>query len=188
MKKDQSRRRGFSMLYTLVLMTALCMMLSLAVDLARCQLAKTELMRAADSAARAAAAKLPGDASGARTSAVQFGTKNSADGIAISLADSDIQIGSWDASAKSFTELTGAALVNANAAQVTAHQRVGEANGVPLSLASILGRRSCDVHSTVVAISTLGPSGYGIIGLDWVKMTGNALVDSYRSSDGPYSS
>ena len=47
------RRSGVTVVYTIILLTALIGLASLAVDYARVQLAKTELQRAADAAARA---------------------------------------------------------------------------------------------------------------------------------------
>jgi hypothetical protein len=168
-------------------MVALGLLLSLAVDYGRAQVAKTELMRAADAAARAAAANVPADLTAARATASQFAALNSADGSAVNLLDSDIVFGSWDPATKTFTALNGVALANANAVQVTARRSTATGNAVPLMLASLFGRGSCDVHATVVAISAKGPNAYGIIGLDWVTMNGGASTDSYKSGDGPYS-
>src|SRR5437660_1393788 len=53
-----SRGRGVAMWYAIVLMTVLCMLLSLAVDFGRAQLVKTEMRRAADAGARAAASAI----------------------------------------------------------------------------------------------------------------------------------
>jgi hypothetical protein len=52
----------------------------------------------------------------------------------------------------------------------------------------VLGVSSTDVNATSIALLTKAPSGYGIIGLDSVSMSGTASVDSYKSTDGPYSS
>jgi hypothetical protein len=71
--------------------------------------------------------------------------------------------------------------------QVTARRSVGTGNAVPLILASIYGQKTCDVSATVVAHSLAVPSNYGIVGLDGVSLKGGTSVDSYRSSDGPYS-
>src|SRR5690349_62803 len=97
------RRRGIAALYMIVSMGAICMLISLGVDMARVQLAKTELMRAADAAARAAASQIPSDLATAQTLAQQFSGYNSADGSTVSLSNSDIQFGSWDTTAKTFT-------------------------------------------------------------------------------------
>jgi len=53
-----NRRRGVAIWYSIVLMMAVCALMSFVVDLGRAQLVKTEMRRAADAAARAAAAEI----------------------------------------------------------------------------------------------------------------------------------
>ena len=50
---NRRRRTGVALIYVMVMMTALIAFASLGTDYARVQLAKTELQRAADAAARA---------------------------------------------------------------------------------------------------------------------------------------
>src|SRR5438046_2193575 len=126
MEREQSnRRRGVVLWYTIVLMLAMCLLLSLAVDYGRAQVVKTELMRAADSAARAAAAEVPDNFGTARSVAMQFAAMNTADGSSVKITGSDIVFGDWDETAKRFTPLTGSAIAKANAVQVTARRSVG---------------------------------------------------------------
>ena len=54
--KSNRNRRGVVIWYAVVLMTAMCMFASLAVDWGHAQMVKTELRRTADASARAAAA------------------------------------------------------------------------------------------------------------------------------------
>ena len=188
MKREQSRkRRGVVLWYTIVLMLAMCLLLSLAVDYGRAQVVKTELMRAADSAARAAAAEVPGNVGTARSVAIQFAAMNSADGSAVKITGNDIVFGNWDLKTKQFTPLTGSAIAQANAVQVTARRTVGTGDAVPLLMAGIFGPKSCNVSSTVVAHTMATSNGFGIVGLDWVLLNGNPTIDSYRSVDGTYS-
>src|SRR4051812_28819908 len=99
--KSQKRNRGIATIYAILVMTALCMILSLAVDYGRAQLVKTELRRAADAAARAAAGSLPGNLSAATASAKDIASRNLADGTACVLDPSqDIQYGIWDVKSK----------------------------------------------------------------------------------------
>src|SRR5262245_4177488 len=100
--KHHPKRRGVTVWLTMVMMVAVCLLLSLAMDYARGQLAKTELMRAADAAARAACAKVPSDLAAARALANEFATHNSADGSTVTLQPSDIRFGKWNDSTKRF--------------------------------------------------------------------------------------
>jgi hypothetical protein len=146
---------------------------------------KTELMRAADAAARAAAAQLPMDATSAKKAALDVAVLNTADGTDVSLTSGDITLGTWDAKNKKFVPLaTGASY--ADAVQVTAKRTVGSGNSAPMLL-SVFGPKSCDVSATVVAKSETAAI-YGIIGLNWVNAPGTATIDSFQSDDGPYSS
>lgn len=184
-----SNRKGVAALYMIIMMAALCGVASLAVDYGRVQLAKTELRRAADAAARAGASSVFTDTSVARSLAIQYAALNTADGSPVVLdSTKDIDLGSWDSSAKKFTVLTGSGLTSANAIRVTARRNFARANAVPLLFASVLGTSSTDVNAYSIAMLTKGSSGYGIIGLDSVSMSGSASVDSYKSTDGAYSS
>src|SRR3954469_15878980 len=141
MKKAETlnRRNGVVIWYAIVLMAAMCMILSLAVDYGRAQIVKTELMRAADSAARAAAAEVPVDPTKARALAVQYAAMNTADGSTVKLAGGDIVLGTWDLKQKAFKALPSNQLDQANAVQVTARRSVGTGDAVPLLFARILG-------------------------------------------------
>src|SRR5438552_4386841 len=188
MKREiKSKRRGVVLWYAIVLMMAMCLFLSFAVDYGRTQVVKTELMRAADSAARAAATEVPGNLGKAQSVAMQFAALNIADGSSVNISPGDIVLGNWDLKTKKFTPLTGSAQSQANAVQVTARRTVGTGNAVPLVLAGIYGQKSCDVSATVVAHCMVSASSYGIVGIDGVSLTGNPTIDSYRSIDGAYS-
>jgi Flp pilus assembly protein TadG len=184
----RTQRRGVAAFYIIVLMTLLCGVASLAVDYGRVQLAKTELRRAADAAARAGASSVPADITTATSLAVKYAALNVADGSPVELDPSnDIDFGLWTSSTKTFTKLTGNSLTGANAIRVTARRNFARKNAVPLLFANLLGVSSTDVSASSVALLTKGGSGYGIIGLDFVSMSGSASVDSYISSEGSYS-
>src|SRR3954469_946404 len=96
------RERGMTLLYATVAMAALIMIASLAVDLGRVQLIKTELQRAADAAARHAATGLADGTAASKASYVAG--QNTADGTPVVLvmgggANDDVQVGHWDGSA-----------------------------------------------------------------------------------------
>src|SRR3954463_187509 len=99
-----NRSRGVAMVYAIMIMTAMCMILSLAVDYGRAQLVKTELRRAADASARAAAAYIYSDLTAGTAAAIDIASRNKADGSPVDLvAAQDIQFGNWDVKSKKFT-------------------------------------------------------------------------------------
>jgi hypothetical protein len=120
-------------------MTAMIAVCSLAVDYARVQLVKTELLRAADAAARYAASGLAHDPAAARANAKAAARDNLADGLQVVLQDADIELGKWDAKARVFTPYSGSEQEYANAVRVTAERSAARGNGVPLTFARLLG-------------------------------------------------
>jgi Flp pilus assembly protein TadG len=104
-------------------MTAMCGVVSLAVDYARVQLVKTELQCAADGIARMSARSMSESQPDAdvRYDAQAMASKMSADGSPIILTSSDVEFGYWDATAKTFAVRTTS--YGANAMRITC-QRV----------------------------------------------------------------
>src|SRR3982751_879435 len=98
------KRRGVTIIYVTLIMTALCMVLSLAVDYGHAQLVKTELRRAADASARAAAAYIYSDLNLGIAAAQDVASRNKADGVAVTVAMKDIEYGYWDVKKKTFTK------------------------------------------------------------------------------------
>src|SRR3954470_2328813 len=96
------------MVYAIVTMTALMAFISLAVDLGRVQLVKTELLRAADAAARYGVTGLP-NVTNAQNRAIAAANDNTADGSPVVISASDIEFGTWDVTTGTFTVLSGSA-------------------------------------------------------------------------------
>ena len=71
-RRNVRNRRGATLIYMLMLMIALLMFASLGVDVARVQMAKTELRTAVDSAARYAAIGLDRDGATAISNATDI--------------------------------------------------------------------------------------------------------------------
>src|SRR5438874_7662663 len=116
-------RRGIAAIYSILMLVVLCGLVSMGVDLGRVQLAKTELRSAADAAARAGAAGVPVSVTQAKTDAAAVAAANTCDGVAVAIDQTqDIEFGSWDDSARTFTVLNGAAQSSANAVRVTARR------------------------------------------------------------------
>ncbi len=147
-RKTFSRRRGVSMLYTVVIMVSMLMFCSLGVDVARVQLAKTELRRAVDSAARYGAMGLDTDAATAISNAALAASDNTVDGKPMQLsAAQDVILGSWNASTRTFTPLTGYATSSANAVQVLGNRTNARGTAIPLSFASVMGLKTCEIKA-----------------------------------------
>src|SRR5215212_5979410 len=89
-------RRGASLIWVTVSFTTMIAFASLAVDFGRVQVAKTELLEAADAAARAGAGSLPSGTTAARNEAVRIAALNQAAGLAVTLDPAaDVEFGLW---------------------------------------------------------------------------------------------
>jgi len=56
--------------------------------------------------------------------------------------------------------------------QVTARRTAARGNAPLLSFTALLGVPRCDVKATAVAVAA--PSGYAVVGLNYINMAGNA--------------
>ncbi len=181
-------RRGFASIYLCILLIIVFGMVSLGADWGRVQVAKMELHSAADAAARAACLDLPNGISAVQTAALQAAASNNCDGSVVSLnASTDVVFGTWNPNSRTFSVLSGAARVNANAVQIIAARSSAAGNPIPLTFAGVIGKSNCDVHVSSTACLTSNTGAYSIIGVNSVTMSGNAYTDSYNSSQGAYS-
>ena len=157
-KENLTKRRGVAMIYALVIMTAFCMVLSLAVDYGHAQLVKTELRRTADASARAAAAYIYTNLSSGTAAAVDVANRNNADGTPVVLsATQDIHYGYWNVNTKTFTSpVTDTSTINA--VHVTLHRSAARGNAVPMMFASVLGRDNCDVQADAIVMNVAATS------------------------------
>src|SRR4051794_41180637 len=154
-------------------MFVICAFVSFAVDWGRVQLARTELQRTADSAARYGVAGL---SDGTCTSkAIAAAGDNSCDGSVVVITSSNVVQGNWDDTKSPQFDPTRGPL---NACQVTITK------SIPMAFAKILGFNTKTV--TVQSIAILSGQ-YCFVGLDSVSLAGNGHMDSYDSSVGPYS-
>lgn len=145
-------------------MTVLVGLCSLGADYGRVQLAKTELHRAADAAARAAVSGISSGITTAQDLAVAYGSYNAADGYGVTIdSASDVEFGTWDSTTKTFTVLTGAARSGANAIRVTARRTQSRGTAVPLMFGSLIGISSCDAKAVSTAyLTNKYPGLYGV--------------------------
>lgn len=170
------RRRGISTIYACCAMVGFVAMASLAVDIARVQLVKTELQACADAAARAGVSGIHAGnwAALAATTAQQ----NSADGAPVTLvtagADADVAIGNWNRDTLTFT----AGGRPTNAVRVIARRTTDRGNAVQLAFTQYLGLGSKNVSAQAVAYRA--PFNHAVIGLEYIKFYGNTGA-SYNS-------
>lgn len=146
------RRRGATLVYAAIALTATTALASLAVDYGRAQLVKTQLQTAADAAARHAVGGLADDTWLSR--AQQAAAENGADGTAVILQAGDVQTGAWDSQSGVFTP--GA--TPANALRVTARRSASRGDAVPTVFGALFGRAGVDVHAE--AIATVSGGGW----------------------------
>ena len=186
-QQRQIRRRGVSLIWFTVTFSLMLAFLSLAVDYGRVQVAKTELLRAADAAARAACGKLDGSGTGvgnAQNAAMKTGADNMCDGTAVNVTTGDIEFGTYNTATGDFSVLTGPAASNANAVRVYGRRTVAHGDPIPLNFAKMIGKSTCDVTSE--AIATISPPSPGYVGLSLTRMFNTTMFDGYNSSNGAY--
>jgi Flp pilus assembly protein TadG len=172
MRSQQHRNAGVTIVYTAVAMVALCAIISLALDYGRVQLVKTELQRAADAAARYGASGMRNVLNGtsaAAANAIAAAADNKADGTPVVLQSSDDELIIWNSTNKTAT-VTSDPLA-ANAVRVTARRTKAAGNAIPMSFASVVGFKSCDVTAVSIARFTTGEEESLT-----VKATGNPFL------------
>jgi len=111
-------RRGAILILTAILMVVIFAFVAFTVDLGYLAVMKTDLQMAADSAALASVRDLGIGEAAARSTAKQLASKNRVAGDAVSLEDTDIEIGIFDEATRSFRVSS----VGANSVRVTARR------------------------------------------------------------------
>jgi Flp pilus assembly protein TadG len=169
-----SNRRGVAIIWAVIALTAVTAIVSLAVDLGRVQLVKTQLQRVADAAARYGAQGL--ESGNAVAWAKASATEQTVNGGSYTVVAGDVVTGNWSGSA--FT----AGGTPLNAVKMTAACTAARGNAVTLFFGRVIGQASCDVHATSVATYADNPTG-GFIGLSSFTVKNNTFVGSYNSSN-----
>lgn len=143
------------MIYVVISLIVMIGFASLAVDLGRVIVCKTQLRAAADAAARAGVAALPQGNSNAITAAVNLAAQNNADGSPVVLnPNTDVIVGTWNATTFTFT----AGGSSPNAVEVFARRTAATNNAVPLIMGQILGVNTCDTSASSVAALVVLPN------------------------------
>lgn len=176
------RHNGMALAYGIIILSALLIMASLVVDYGHVQLVKQQCRATADACATAAAGALPNGVVAAQNAALNIAAANLIDGKPATLdINTDLEFGTWNATTRTFTVLTGAARSGANAARVAMHRTAARGNAVNLVFARSFGRETCNVNAMATAIYR--PTRFAAVGLDFIKMGGNS-TDSYSSLGG----
>jgi Flp pilus assembly protein TadG len=176
-------RRGSALVYLTATLVALLAFASLAIDVGRVLVVRSELQLAADAAARYGAKGLTSGVTTAQSFAVDAADDNLADGAAVVIdPGTDIEFLSWNPSARTYTTLTGTARANANALRVRARRTSANGGGVPLMFARVLGRSSFDVEARSIAYLNPSASARGIVGLTGIRFRHNAYIGGYNSA------
>jgi Flp pilus assembly protein TadG len=113
-----------------------------AVDLGYIVSVKSELHASVDAACLAAASGLPVSPAEARNRAKAIGASNTVNGQPLTLQDTDIELGSWNASANEFTKLNAADENKATAIRITGRLSAARGNQINLVFGPILGFRN----------------------------------------------
>jgi len=178
-------RRGIAAAYSILMLVALCGLVSMGVDLGRVQLAKTELRSAADAAARSGVAGLATGVTQAKTDAAAVAAANNCDGSPVVIDQTlDIEFGTWNDATRTFTLLTGGAQSSANSVRISARRIAARNTAIPLVFARVVGRNTCDINAVAIAKATFGP-GWGFTGLNGITVSNNNYFVSYNSSVNP---
>ena len=139
------------MIWAMSILIVLCAVASLAVDMGRVYLTRTQLRSACDAAALAAGQYVLSDTAAARTAAIQVAKSNDADGKRVEIAGSDVQFVLWDTEKHTYEVLTGSNVSKANAVKVSAARTGG--NAVELPFAKVIGKGSCNVSAFAIAMA-----------------------------------
>ena len=147
LRRATERRRGAVVILVAIMLVVLMAMVSFAIDVGYVANVQTQLQRAADSAALAAAAEMNRSGiSAARTRAQQIGQLNGSSGSTIAIPDSNVEFGVWDMTARTFTP--SAAGAGGNAVRVTIQQSPN------LFFARAMGINSTQITGQAIAIAT----------------------------------
>lgn len=179
----RSRRRphpGFTTVYAISVMTVIIAFCSLGADYGRVQLAKAELRRAVDAAARAAslAMRQGKTTAQAQADAIATAAENTVDGIALTLTTSDVVIGKWTGTAF----MSGA--TPSNAVRISVRLTAAQGKAIPLTFARLIGIDSCEVSADTVSVYAPG-AGPPIVGTQGITLSTGAAFASYDSNVGP---
>ena len=154
-----ANRRGVIIVLTAIVLTIMLGFVAMTTDIGLITLVRTRLQSTADASAYAAALNLGSTTSSADDMITQareiallnfYGGSNQPTGGQI-LADSDVTIGTWDASNRTFTP--GGTVASANAVKVVSRQSAASGNALKLLFGPLLGKSAVDIASTAIVMT-----------------------------------
>jgi Flp pilus assembly protein TadG len=148
---SQRRRRGFVLPLAVLLFTALIGIVAFAVDWGYISSTKSALRNAVDAANLAGASGLTVSPAEARKRAKEIAASNMVNGQPVVLQDSDIELGTWDSTNRTFQPLATLDETRATAVRITAQMTKQRGNPVKLIFAPLIGYGSTDVVVSAVA-------------------------------------
>jgi len=153
------------LLYALIGMCGFVGFASFAVDFGSAQLAKSQLRAAVDAATLAGGSGMSISPATARARAKAIAASNIVNGAPLTLLDSDIELGTWNASTGQFTVLNGNNESKANAIRVNGLLAAGRGTGVNLAfMGSISNRKTIDLK-----VSSIGAAAVDAVDLMLVQ-------------------
>lgn len=174
------RRRGVVAVFVTISLVTLLMFASLAIDVGYICALTAEQQNTADAAALAGCSALRENVyADYYERAASIITRNQEFQGYRSLEDQIIEVGRWDKGTMTFTAVTPAEAISANAVRVVAQR-----SDAPLFFASIMGKHATTVNREAIAMVT--PSCNGIWAIDSIKVPGTVSIDSYDSTAGLY--
>lgn len=169
--KPNMRPRGVIAVFSAVLLVVMLAMVAFAIDVGYLSLTRTQLQAAADGAALAGASTI---SQGTQVASAQsIANANKVAGRSVQLNASDVELGTWDTTSRSFTPAASGA---ANAVRVTVRTDADNGGSTALFFGRLLGKVSQDQQASAVA--TVNPRDIAFV----VDLSGSMNDDTDPSS------
>ena len=187
------RRRGVAVVLTAVLVVVLFGMVALTFDVGYLSNIRADLQHVADGTSLAGASAIGLEPDVIRARVHEYATKYR--GLAkLSLADSDIVLGTWDANNGTFTPVANEDEDRVDAVRVFAEMSVARGNPAPLFFGTIFGKQLTNVSASATASFATGVAWNVVIVQDVTssfkddipeaRVADQALVDCIRDKAG----
>jgi Flp pilus assembly protein TadG len=152
-RRAANRSHGLTIIWMAVTMVIFLGLLSLAVDMARLQVAKSQAQAAADAAALYAAEGIVGGTPTlVRNRAVAAAADNKIDGVpAVVDPNLDVAFGTWDPVTRTFALMPAGQESAATAIQVSIHRDASRGNPIPLTFGALIGISSTSIDKSAIA-------------------------------------
>lgn len=150
-KRTSAKRRGSGLVFTSICMVAVVGFASFAVDLGRTTAAKTELRRAADTAARAGANGLNVSPAQARADARYWAKQNKVEGDKLTNSGITVELGVWNTTTRTFRTSLNAG-ESPNACRVFLERTKQAGNPLPPGFTQLLGMDGIDIRAEAIAM------------------------------------